>query len=544
VNGEGLLDAAAAVGSPWLQGALLAVGTLILEDPTTIGAGLLVADGKMAWQTAFFGLWFGIALGDVLLYALGRILGPGVVALRLLRPDQIERAHQWFNGNLLLAVAGSRFVPGMRTPVYVAAGLFRAHPLRFLCIAIGATLAWTVLLLAATIHLGQRVLPMLGAWRWPVVLGSITILVLGHAAYRWRRALSAPPAGPPLVSVFEFWPPWLFYLPVGACYAWLSLRHRSLTLPSAANPRIFSGGLIFESKTAILDLVGEAGRPWIAPYVGVDIPAEGLAAEAAEARMRAAGLDYPVVAKPDQGQRGAGVRVVRDRAALADYLAVFPRECRVVLQALVPFRREASILYYRYPDAARGEIYSVTDKEFPVLRGDGAQRIEALLRADPRASLLFDQYARRLAGRLDEVPPAGAEVPLVFAGNHAQGAIFHDGRHLVTGALRARIEAIAAAMPEFHFGRFDIRYRDAESFGRGEDFQIVEINGAGAEATHIWDARTRLRDAYGTLFGQWRILFEIGAAMRRRGQRPMGVRALLAACLAYRRLAKHYPGSD
>ena len=37
-----------------------------------------------------------------------------------------------------------------------------------------------------------------------------------------------------------------------------------------------------------------------------------------------------------------------------------------------------------------------------------------------------------------------------------------------------------------------------------------------AEATHIWDASATLPDAYVTLFEQFRILFEIGAANRRR----------------------------
>ncbi len=533
--------------TPWLQGLLVALSTFILEDPTTIGSGLLVADGKMAWQTAFFGLWFGIAAGDMLLYLLGRVLGPGVAALGLLSPDRIDKAEQWFNRNLFLAIVGSRFVPGMRTPTYVAAGLFKAHPVRFLLFAIGATLVWTVLLLTLTIQVGHAVFPLLGPWRWPIGIGLVLALIGGQWFYRARKLRAEAPATPaePLVSLFEFWPPWLFYIPVGFYYAWLCLRHGSISLPSVSNPNIFTGGLIFESKTDILSQVGDTCQRWIAPYTHYDLPElEAPDAAAAEARLRHAGLDYPVVAKPDQGQRGASVKVVRTREQLAAYLAAFPRGRRVVLQALVPYEHEAGILYYRLPGEATGHIYSVTDKIFPKVVGDGVRTLRALMQADPRIHLLFRMYARRVEDRLDTVLPAGEVVPLVFAGNHAQGTIFRDGRALMTPALTARIEEIAQSVPELYFCRFDIRYADAASLQAGESFQIVEINGAGAEATHIWDARATLGEAYRTLFGQWRILFAIGAANRRRGFRPMGPFALLRACRAYANLSSQYTVSD
>ena len=67
------------------------------------------------------------------------------------------------------------------------------------------------------------------------------------------------------------------------------------------------------------------------------------------------------------------------------------------------------------------------------------------------------------------------------------------------------------------------------------------VHGAGAEATHIWDASVRLTDAYATLFEQFRILFEIGAENRRRGHRPLGLLRFLREALAYRRVARMYP---
>ncbi len=129
----------------------------------------------------------------------------------------------------------------------------------------------------------------------------------------------------------------------------------------------------------------------------------------------------------------------------------------------------------------------------------------------------------------------------MFAGNHAQGTIFKDGTHLATPQLLARLHEIASSMPDFYFGRFDIRYSDLDAFLNGEDIHIVEINGAGAESTHIWDARMTLSGAYGALFRQWRVLFEIGAANRKRGAKPLNPFRLLGDCLWYRDSSRGYP---
>jgi hypothetical protein len=147
----------------------------------------------------------------------------------------------------------------------------------------------------------------------------------------------------------------------------------------------------------------------------------------------------------------------------------------------------------------------------------------------------------RHADRLGEVLEAGRPFRLAFAGSHSRGAIFRDGTYLVTEALRARIDGIARAIPEFWFGRFDLRFADIEALRRGEGFTIVECNGAGAEATHIWDARVRLRDAYRTLFRQFALLWKIGARNRRRGFRPESWRAFLGRWRHERRVSVRYP---
>ncbi|MCB2185241.1 MAG: VTT domain-containing protein [Deltaproteobacteria bacterium] len=534
---------------PLLQGIVAALATFILEDPTTVGCGLLVAQGVMSFQAAFLGLSLGIAGGDFGLYLLGRLAQPLAVSLGLVDLERLENAGSWLNRNLVWAVVVTRFVPGMRLPTYTTAGVLKVNPWKFLATAVAASLVWTFLLLHLTMQLQEKVLEHLGAWQWPLGLGLIGALAGGQwLLARRRRAASGAAPRPPAVSAFELWPPWLFYLPVGGYYLWLALRFRGLLLPTAANPAIYAGGWILESKSQILSLVPPAQAAWVAPHVVYQVPdpppPPADLAEAAWAAARGAGLDLPLVAKPDIGQRGAGVRRLWSRGDLAAYLAAFPPGEGVILQKLVEMPQEAGILYFRRPGQAAGEIFSLTLKHFPTVTGDGVHSLRELIEADRRARLLTKVYFARHRARLDEVVPAGEEFPLVFAGNHCQGAVFEDGRRLITPALTARVDALARALPGFSFGRFDVRFADQEELQRGRGFVIVEINGASAEATHIWDARTRLAQAYGTLFRQFRVLFEIGAANRRAGHRPLGLAQAWRDLWAYRRKAKAYPPTE
>ncbi|GBQ11702.1 D-alanine--D-alanine ligase [Komagataeibacter rhaeticus] len=346
----------------------------------------------------------------------------------------------------------------------------------------------------------------------------------------------------PTVSAFEFWPGWIFYTPIVLYWIILGLWYRDFSLPTAANPRIETGGLCGESKSSILDMAGDVARRWIAPYAvlttGADDTARALAA------MDGAGLSFPVVLKPDIGCNGTGVRIMRDVDSLTQGMAAFGRGVPVMLQHLIPYGHEVGIFYIRHPDQKNGRITSLTYKEVPCLTGDGHSTVEELLHADARTRLVPHIYIPRLRARLAEVPPAGQSLPLVFAGNHCKGSIFHDRAIDITPALEARVNEIMRDIPDFHFGRIDAKARSLATLREGEDFQIIEINGVGSEATHIWDARTTLRHAYATQFMHYRETFRIGAKKRREGWKSSGAMAMLRAWLRQRRLMASYPLND
>ncbi|HYM05233.1 MAG TPA: hypothetical protein VEU11_01615 [Terriglobales bacterium] len=343
---------------------------------------------------------------------------------------------------------------------------------------------------------------------------------------RWKR-----------LSRWEFWPPYLFYPPVVAYIAYLGIRFRNWTLFTAANPAIPAGGFVGESKHQILDQLKEAAA-WLpcSTLLAGSVANERVAE--AEAFMRENGLQFPVVLKPDAGQRGSGVAIVRSPEQLREYLtsSSFP----AILQEYVA-GEEYGVFYYRYPGSDRGRIFSVTEKRMPVLFGDGRSTLEELILADDRAVCMAEFYLRKNSDRIQHVPAAGEKVQLVEIGTHCRGAIFLDGSETITPALEEVIDMIAKGFDGFFFGRFDIRVASREDFMAGRNLKIVELNGVTSEATHIYDPKLSLFDAYRVLFRQWRIAFEIGDLNRGQGALPASWGELLTATRQYSELSQSYP---
>jgi hypothetical protein len=378
---------------------------------------------------------------------------------------------------------------------------------------------------------------------WPLSLKLVLVaagifllvwFVIKLATYRGRRALVRRWRR---LFRWEFWPPYLFYPPVVAYIAYLGITFRSWTLFTAANPAIPAGGFVGESKHQILEQLKNA-TPWLpcSTLLPSEAPAQRLAQ--AEEFMGRHGLEFPVVLKPDAGQRGDGVSIVRSVEQLQEYLthAPFP----AILQEYVP-GEEYGVFYYRYPNDGPGRIFSVTEKRMPVVSGDGKHTLEELVLADDRAVCMSDFYLRKNAERSQQVPAAGERMQLVEIGTHCRGAIFLNGGDTITPLLEEAIDRIARTFDGFFFGRFDIRVPSRQDFAAGRNLKIVELNGVTSEATHIYDPKLSLFGAYRVLFRQWRIAFEIGDLNRARGVRPASVADLLKTTREYRRLARGYP---
>lgn len=345
----------------------------------------------------------------------------------------------------------------------------------------------------------------------------------------------------PSFSLLEDAPLWVIHAPLAVYAVWLMLRHGSLTLPAIANPSILIGGIAGESKTDLSSLIDPSVRKHFAPFVTVGA---NMPASEAYRTAQAAGLSYPLVAKPDIGLNGRGVKIVRSDDELARHFAAFPPSARMLLQQYVADEGEAGVFYVRKPSEKAGRITSLTLKHFPSIVGDGRSTLRDLILASPATRKRAHIYLRRNARYLGEVVPAGEARRVVSVGNHVRGAVFEDGEAHITPALSAAVDRIAQGIKDFHFGRFDVRYPTLDALKEGRDFTIIEYNGASSEPTHVRDPRTHALKVWRDFMAHWRYAFEIGAEQRMRGIRPVPMREILHVLRKEQALVGQYPDEE
>jgi len=247
-------------------------------------------------------------------------------------------------------------------------------------------------------------------------------------------------------------------------------------------------------------------------------------------------LGWPLVLKPDIGERGDGVAIVRSEAQLVHYLDHARGD--VLAQEYVP-GREFGVFYYRIPGEARGRIFSITDKRFPHVTGDGISTLETLILKDDRTVCVARLLLARYASRLWEIPAPGEVVRLVELGTHCRGAVFLDGGALATPTLEAAVDRLSRGFAGFYFGRYDVRTESEQALQEGR-FRVIELNGVTSEATSIYQPGRSLPEAYRTLFRQWRIAFQIGAVNREAGVRPSTLRELSGVLRRHRRAKRDH----
>jgi hypothetical protein len=300
---------------------------------------------------------------------------------------------------------------------------------------------------------------------------------------------------------WEYWSFNVVYFPIYFYWLYLCLRARNLFFFSASNPTIENGGYLMERKSDIYDIMPQEYYPKTL------LVKENLSRAEITSLIQENNFKFPAIVKPDIGGKGRGVRKIdsiEDAVAYIQY-AKFP----MLVQALVEYKHEAGIFYYRLPWEENGKISGVVTKEFLAVTGDGVSMLEDLVMQNPRYILQLDALRRMSEINLSEILKSGEEKIMVPFGNHARGAKFIDSTNQVTPALEKTIDDICKQVPGFYFGRLDIMYSNWQDLTEGKNLSIIELNGAGSEPTHIYDPSHSIFFAWKEIILHLNLLYRI-----------------------------------
>ena len=198
------------------------------------------------------------------------------------------------------------------------------------------------------------------------------------------------------------------------------------------------------------------------------------------------------------------------------YLLQYPLD--FIIQELIRLPEEVGVLYYRMPGMSKGQISSITTKEFLSVTGNGQSTVLELIAAYPRAVLQMDRIQQQYAALLNTIPGLGEKVNLGIVGNHAKGTRFINSNAAVTDALVATFDKISQSIDGFYYGRFDLKCTSFDALSTGKGLKIIELNGVCSEPTHIYDPGggtywSALKD----IAKHWKIIFRIAKLNRKRG---------------------------
>lgn len=315
---------------------------------------------------------------------------------------------------------------------------------------------------------------------------------------------------------WEYWPIYIINIPVIFIWLYFAIRSKSLFFFSSVNPAIETGGVLGESKINILNRIPKERIPKT-----LFIP-QNSSVEDIKKQLLASGLEFPVIAKPNVGERGLLVTKLDCEQDLETY--VFKRNIDFIIQPFITLPLELSIMYYRFPDSPEGYVNSICIKKHLCVEGDGYSTVEELVKSKPRALLQYDRLKIMHREKWQTVPKNKEIIELEPIGNHCRGTMFLNGNHLIDLKITNVINQIGQQMDDIHFGRFDLKCKSIESLRKGEHFQILEFNGIASEPAHIYHPGYPILKAYRDIYSQWKIIYKISKLQYRKGIKGMTLR--------------------
>ncbi len=309
------------------------------------------------------------------------------------------------------------------------------------------------------------------------------------------------------IFIYEYWPFWILFSPCVFYWIVLSIRARSFTWFTAANPGIKYGGVFGESKEDILKMVPENYLP-VSLYIE-----QGNSFEEISMKIKEKSLSYPLICKPDKGEMGFMVERVMNENELKLYIERARQ--KFIIQEYINFPVELGILYHRLPGQTTGKVTSVVSKEFLAVNGDGISTIRELMEQSARARFQIERLSKQI--NLKSIPHKGEYILLEPIGNHCRGTRFINSSEIINAQLNQIFDLITKDMNGFYYGRFDLRVSSLDDLKNGRNIRIMEVNGVTSEPAHIYDSNMNLIKSYVSIFQHMKIIFNIASANNANG---------------------------
>jgi hypothetical protein len=327
------------------------------------------------------------------------------------------------------------------------------------------------------------------------------------------------------ITSWEFWPFWLFYLPVYFYIFLLALRSWNASFFSLANPSMKWGGLFSYSKYDILEKINPSYRPIQALFTKDDKSNEAFN------KWKSLGKFFPLIIKPEMGERGKGVSFVQNESEFHAYPDWGKNS--LIIQEYVDYPLEIGVFFIRDLQTGIGRITSLMQRDLLHVLGNGIDTVQELMEKDDRKKRYIKTVSRYYPSILNKIIAKDVFTIIEPIGNHNRGTKFMDASKFINEALNITINDLLKEVQGFNYGRLDIKTRSWEDMYKGINYKVLEINGVNSEPAHIYEPDSSILRAYKSIFYHWRQIYNLSQSNAKKGLKSESIIELYKSYKAY-----------
>ena len=317
--------------------------------------------------------------------------------------------------------------------------------------------------------------------------------------YKWHR-----------LTHWEFWPLWAVYLPCIFYYVWISLKSRSFGFFKAVNPSILHGGMTLEDKHFVNQLLPQKCRA-----KSFFIHKKSHFDEVLKI-IKENNVSYPIIAKPNNGYRGRNVELIQKQNQLENYLQNYGDE-DLLLEEYIDLPNEIGVFYIKIPSEKKGFISGIVEKKGVEVSGDGKQNLGELVKYNFRYHHLYSRIFSNNDFDEKHILKKDEKILLSTIGNHSRGSTFYDSSDKITPELENLFNEICFHTEGFYYGRFDVKFSTWKELENGENFKIIELNGAASEPAFIYDPKKSYLSGIKEIVRHWDYMYQIAKINKQKG---------------------------
>ena len=306
-------------------------------------------------------------------------------------------------------------------------------------------------------------------------------------------------------TIFPFW---FFHVPIFPYFLFLSLKRGSLAFFTNTNPNIYTGGFVNSSK---IDAFKGIDSKWLPKFIYFS----ENTIDKVEKGLRKKKMDYPIILKPNKGERGLGVIKINDRKELITVLNKTTFD--FIVQEFIDYPLEFGVLYYRNPQTNKSNISSICSKKMPFVIGNGKDELQGLIRKKYN-SIKFENVNSQ---NINRVIGKNEQFSLEYVAHRSKNCVFKNFNYIYSKKLIDTFSTITSKMENFHFGRFDIKVNTVEDLINGNNLKILEVNGVNSQPIHIFDSDYSFYKCYRDLHTHWNMIYKISKKNSSMGFIPM-----------------------